>query len=60
MSLAWLKDAIDRHDFVTARDRAAEALAWTKGEPTREPEALYWAAVAAYKASDGATQLSEG
>ena len=60
MALAWLKDAIDRRMFPTARDRATEALEWTRGDPAREPEALYWAAVAAYKASEDAKQLVQG
>ena len=60
MALAWLKDAIDRGDFAAARDRATEALEWTRGDPAREPEALYWAAVAAYKASEDANQLVQG
>jgi hypothetical protein len=60
MSLAWLKDAVDRGDFATARDRASEALARTKGDPEREPEALYWAAVAGYKASEDPQNLING
>ena len=60
MSLAWVKDAIDRGDFAAARERASEALARTKGDPEREPEALYWAAVAGYKASSDAQNLIQG
>src|SRR5437868_13942676 len=52
MSLAWLKAAINRRDFGAARDRSNEALDRTKGDPWREPEAIYWAAVAAYKATN--------
>ena len=60
MSLAWLQDAINRRDFSVARDRSAEALKQTKGDPTREPEATYWSAVAAYKASDDPANLMAG
>ena len=60
MALAWLKDAIDRRDFEAARARSAEALEQTRGDSTREPEALYWSSVAAYKASNEPGQLMEG
>src|SRR4051794_13234833 len=60
MSLAWLKDAIDRRDFNAARARAGEALRLTKGDPEREPEANYWASVAAYKASEDPQNLIQG
>src|SRR3954453_7331554 len=42
MSLARLKDAIDRRDFQAARALSAETLERTQGDPEREPEALYW------------------
>src|SRR5881398_1879284 len=38
MSLALLKDAIDRRDFNTALARSRETLEVTKGDPYREPE----------------------
>jgi hypothetical protein len=60
MSLARLKDAIDRRDYTAARDCAGEALRLTKGDPEREPEANYWAAVAAYKASEDPHNLIQG
>jgi hypothetical protein len=60
MSLAWLKDAIDRRDFEAAKARSAEALERTKGDPSREPEAIYWSAVAAYKASNDPKNLMGG
>ena len=60
MSLAWLKDAIDRQDYKAAQERAPEALRLTKGDPTREPEALYWAAVVAYKATEDGNKLVQG
>ena len=60
MALAWLKDAIDRRDFETAAGRSEEALRRTGGDPAREPEAIYWAAVAAYKASGDAGRLIAG
>src|SRR6476646_7014914 len=51
MALARLKTAIDRQDFAAAEQRAPEALQAAKGDPEREPEATYWAGVAAYKAT---------
>ena len=60
MALAWLKEAIDRGDFAAARDRGPEVLDRTKGDPEREPEARYWAAVAGYKASGDAQTLIQG
>jgi hypothetical protein len=60
MSLAWLKDAIDRRDFNAARDRSTEAMERTKGDPARQPEALYWSSVAAYKATDDPNNLMQG
>lgn len=59
-SLAVLKDAIDRQDYPTAQERAPEALRLTAGDAEREPEALYWSAVAAYKSSGDAQQLIGG
>ena len=60
MSQAWLKDAIDRRDFEAARRRSEETLQQTKGDPSREPEAVYWSAVAAYKASNDPSNLMAG
>jgi len=60
MSLAWLKAAVDRRDFETARERSGDALRRTKGDPSREPEAIYWSSVAAYKASGEADNLLSG
>ena len=60
MSLAWLKDAIDRRDWKEAVRRARQALEATRGDPSREPEALYWAAVAQYKSSTDASGLKQG
>lgn len=60
MSLARVKDAIDRGDFAQAKQRAADALSATAGDPEREPEALYWASVADYKTSDDQNQLMQG
>lgn len=57
MALAWLMDAINRRDFATALDRSSEALEWTKGDPVREPEAIYWSGVAGYKAKEDAQPL---
>lgn len=60
LSLARLKDAIDRHDYEAAAERAGEALYRTAGDPNREPEALYWRAVAAFEASGDRDDLSGG
>ena len=60
MSLARLKDAIDRRDFETAQQRASDALEQTRGDAEREPEATYWSAVAAYKSSNDPDQLMQG
>jgi hypothetical protein len=60
MALAWLKDAIDRRDFNAARERSSEALERTHGDPERAPEAEYWAAVAAYKATNDPNNLIQG
>ena len=60
VSLAWLKDAIDRRDFQVAHERSKETLRQTEGDPAREPEAIYWSAVAAYKSSDDPKDLVGG
>jgi hypothetical protein len=60
MALARLKDAIDRQEFKAAQERSREALDLTKGDPEREPEAKYWASVAAYKATEDPQQLIQG
>ena len=60
LALARLKDAIDRQDFQAAQERSREAQDLTKGDPEREPEARYWASVAAYKATNDANNLVQG
>jgi hypothetical protein len=60
MSLAWLKAAIDRRNFGEAQRRAPEALELTKGDTFREPEAIYWSAVADYKATNDPQNLMRG
>ncbi len=60
MSLARLKDAVDRHDYETASQRAEEASERTAGDPEREPEALYWKAVAAFEISGDRDDLTGG
>jgi hypothetical protein len=57
MALARLKTAINRRDFNTAKERVPETLERTKDDPLREPEAHYWAAVAAYKATNDPSNL---
>lgn len=49
MALSRLQAALDHRDFEAASGLAEEALRLTKGDPHREPEAMYWSAVAAYK-----------
>src|SRR5688500_1218568 len=49
MSLARVKDAVDRQDFEEAASRSEEAMQITAGDGWREPEARYWSGVAAYK-----------
>ncbi len=60
MALAELAWGIHRRDYKTAHERALEAMHRTKGDPWREPEALYFGAVAAYKASNDPGKLREG
>lgn len=60
MSLAHVMDAIDRRDFGAAYDRLEEALERTGGDPAREPEALYWSAVVAFRLSGDRKDLIEG
>lgn len=60
VALARLVSAIDRRDYQEAVARIDEVIDRTQGDPAREPEALYWAAVARYKASDDPSRLVEG
>jgi hypothetical protein len=60
MALARLLAALNRRDFETARERSTQTLDLTRGDPAREPEAIYWSSVAAYKASGDAQQLLQG
>jgi hypothetical protein len=60
MALVRLKEPINRRDFATARDRVRDVLARVAGDPQREPEAIYWGGVAAYKASNDANHLMAG
>lgn len=57
MALARLKAALNRFDYTRALTVAEEARAQTRDDPAREPEAMYWSAVAAYRASDDVDQL---
>jgi hypothetical protein len=59
-ALARLNTAIERREFDAARDRSADALQRTHGDPAREPEALYWDSVVAYRASGDPKPLLEG
>jgi hypothetical protein len=60
MALARLRAALNRQEFEAARERAQEALTQTQGDPWREPEAIYWSAVAGYKATHDPKPLIEG
>ncbi|MBW3621821.1 MAG: hypothetical protein KY468_00245 [Armatimonadetes bacterium] len=52
MALARLKKAINERNYEEAHGLINETLEAVKGDPTREPEAIYWASVATYKAKD--------
>lgn len=60
LSLAVFRAALDKHDFSAAKTRIGEALQKASGDPVREPEAMYWAAVADYKLSQDANELVKG
>lgn len=60
MALARLKSAIDRHEYEDAVGLSEEALLRTAGDPARYPEALYWAAVAAFEVSGDRQDLTGG
>lgn len=60
LSLARLQAAIDRQDFQLAHSLADETQRLTRGDAEREPEALYWSSVAAYKATNDAQNLVQG
>src|SRR5438552_8606740 len=60
MSLARLQTAIDRHDLSAAKELEKDALERCKGDPQREPEAMYWVSVAEYKSSNDPNKLMEG
>lgn len=60
MALARLMESIHRRDYKTAQERSGEALELTKGDPTRAPEALYFASVAAYRGAHDVEKLREG
>jgi hypothetical protein len=60
LSLAVFRAALDKHDFSAAKNRIGEALQKASGDPVREPEAMYWAAVADYKLSQDANELVTG
>ena len=60
MALALLKATLDRLDYQAALALSPATLEVVKGDATREPEALYWAAVADYKASGDQDRLVAG
>ncbi|MBI3455897.1 MAG: thioredoxin family protein [Candidatus Rokubacteria bacterium] len=60
MSLARVAASVHRRKFAEAQTCAAEALARTKGDPAREPEAFYFAAIADYKVANDGDKLVAG
>jgi hypothetical protein len=60
LALGWLVAAINQRDFPEAHRRSQEALSCTEDDPYRYPEAVYWSAVAVYKATGDANQLLAG
>lgn len=60
VALARLKVPIDRRDFVAAQELLPGVKHLTRGDPAREPEALYWQGMVAYKASTDIKKLAEG
>jgi hypothetical protein len=60
LSLARLIAALDGHEYEAAVGLAGEALENTAGDPNREPESLYWKAVAAFEVSGDRGDLTGG
>lgn len=60
MGLARLVSAINLQFFGRAHTLAREARILADGDPQREPEALYWGSVAAYKATGDSANLLSG
>jgi hypothetical protein len=60
MALARIHAAVDRQDFQKAKSLSDEVQQMTRGDAEREPEALYWTSVAAYKASGDSQNLIGG
>jgi hypothetical protein len=60
LALARLKDAIDRQDYEAAKQRVNDAMEYTRGDAAREPEAMYWSSVVAYKTSPDHSGLLDG
>jgi len=60
VALSRVNYAFARQDFDEAHRLAQEATQWTMGDPLRHSEALYWQAVAAYKASNNQDLLIAG
>lgn len=60
MALALVQEALTSEEFETAHARAQDAVQRTDGDATRHPEASYWEAVTAYKASHDQDKLIAG
>lgn len=60
LSIGRLKAALYDHEYRLVIDLANDARMLTKGDALREPEAFYWAAVAAYRGSGDGKKLSDG
>lgn len=60
LALAWLKDAIDRHDWAAAGERLPEVKRVTAGDREREPEAYYWSGMVAFEGTHEMPDLVNG
>jgi hypothetical protein len=60
LALARVKAALLRQDYDAARRLADEAISAAAGDKQREPEALYWQAVVAYRLSGSGGDLVTG
>ena|SRR5438105_2371614 len=60
MSLARVQAALDRHEYEQALKLAEDAQQKCAGDSQHEPEARYWASVAAYKATNDSSKLMDG
>ncbi len=57
MALGRLKATLNQSNFDAAPTLSQEALEHTKGDRAREPEAMYWSAITAYRTSGEVQEL---